>query len=340
MLLLSLLDYITTGLFIKRCSRKLCYFVSVTLASSEARNSHFYRRDYTYFVEYDAFYKLHWQKNGVSWNNAFTTCNDEGAKLFYPEEEGEWEVLKNLTSGLGEELETRHVIVGVHDETGRGEFVTVDGTVTPTPVIRDRVPIGHRCIAMDMNEITYKSSTCGTDPTKIFFVCKRVDENKRPCPTIDMSYDYKAETKKCYKIHNRTKSWPEAWHTCYMEGGMLLTIDSESEARIVENMIKNKNMNHFVGFRQIFPGSDFYTVRGKRVQESGFERWNESDNQNRENSHDSPTICDDNNDNLTICGAIYLKDYWGTQLYMTSEDCLNHRPFVCEMAARAFNINY
>lgn len=89
----------------------------------------FYRKDYTYIEEFDAFYKFHWDVGGSAWSTALFTCDDEGATLFYPKAEEEWTVVRNLTDkdNKDEGHNVTDIFVGLHDEFKLGEFMTVDG---------------------------------------------------------------------------------------------------------------------------------------------------------------------------------------------------------------------
>lgn len=87
----------------------------------------FFRKDYTYIEKFDAFYKLHWDLHGSSWNSAFLSCDDEGAVLFYPKIKDEWALVKNLTYRMAKPPNITNIFVGLHDDFGLGEFITVDG---------------------------------------------------------------------------------------------------------------------------------------------------------------------------------------------------------------------
>lgn len=87
----------------------------------------FYRTDYTYFEEFDAFYKVHWDRTGVSWRSAFNACADEEATLFYPKAQGEWALVKNLTGAVTNVSNATDIFVGFHNEYNLGKFITVDG---------------------------------------------------------------------------------------------------------------------------------------------------------------------------------------------------------------------
>ena len=106
-----------------------CTFFSagICLPSTHSRHVQFYRKDYTYFEQFDAFYKVHWDVSGSAWSTAFFTCDDEGATLFYPKAQGEWALVKNLTDNMTDAPNVTEIFVGLHDEFNLGEFMTVDG---------------------------------------------------------------------------------------------------------------------------------------------------------------------------------------------------------------------
>lgn len=53
-------------------------------------------------------------------------CDNEGSKLFYPKGD-EWTLVKNLTNAMAVPPNTTEMYVGLHNEFGLGEFITVDG---------------------------------------------------------------------------------------------------------------------------------------------------------------------------------------------------------------------
>lgn len=97
------------------------------LPLTTARHAKFFRKDYTYIKELDAFYKVHWDLNGNSWDSAFLACNDEEANLFYPKEREEWDSVKSLMQDMKEQPNVTDIFVGFHNKFRLGEFITVDG---------------------------------------------------------------------------------------------------------------------------------------------------------------------------------------------------------------------
>lgn len=102
-------------------------FTGIFLPIISSRHVQFFRKDYVYIDEFDAFYKVHWDLSGLSWSAAFLACDDEGTTLFYPRVSGEWALVKNLTRLMAEPPNVTDIFVGLHDEFGVGEFITVDG---------------------------------------------------------------------------------------------------------------------------------------------------------------------------------------------------------------------
>ncbi|XP_063625225.1 C-type mannose receptor 2-like [Cydia splendana] len=239
------------------------------------RCNKFYRKDYTYIDQFDAFYKLHWEQPG-RWQSAFLACDDEGATFFYPKTAEERTVVKRL---VGMELKSNNVteiFVGIHDEFGFGEFMTVDGKYkvllhlikqSPRRVCQpaSSVPGSQNqgqsmCVAMGVDTGTYILTSCETEKP---FLCKKVEEAVPSCPTVDRGYTYHSDVKKCYKINQRKKSWAEAMKTCITEGGVLAVAKNNAEADIIYREMKEHfDEPYFVGFRRLQPQGDFYTVKG------------------------------------------------------------------------------
>ncbi|CAK1582591.1 unnamed protein product [Parnassius mnemosyne] len=248
------------------------YFLGITVVSA-SHNVNFFRRDYTFLEEYNAFYKLHWADDAGTWDEAFLACDDEGASLFYPEDVDEWQIARNLTDSP----DVEGIFVGVHDELGRGDLLSFDGTASVRVKTEDRL-----------------------------FVKKKDNEY---CPTVDSGYIYSKATKKCYKVHKRQTTWEDAMHTCYMEGGILSTDIHISELNDLLNMI-TKDQRYFMGFRKIMPFSDFYSVRGEKIDI--FPR------------------------NEEYCGVVTVVRGNGYNSYdriakYSTHDCNSTLPFICEL---------
>ncbi|CAG9788316.1 unnamed protein product [Diatraea saccharalis] len=296
----------------------------------------FYRKDYTYVQEYDAFYKLHSDGNFSSWNTAFLTCDDEvltasaerfavfgkdyqipqyflyrrgpqtqgsrseivsgvlqsrrvgipkrvllGAKLFYPETKEEWKVAMKFQKLMpSASTGTNEIFVGIHDKFTLGEYVNINGQ--PINIsLKNKDETSEHCVTMDIGTGAYKLGKCYMHSGFRPFICKKVEDVT--CPTIDKGYKYVKETKKCYKINTNPKTWSKAMETCFMEGGLLVVIES-------------------------------YKLEdgGYKLEDGGYNTWR-------------------NNDELKYdCGNIMDN---GNNIYLGAHSCDTEiKPFVCEMS--------
>ncbi|XP_053608915.1 secretory phospholipase A2 receptor-like [Plodia interpunctella] len=282
----------------------LCLGISL----SACRQVPFYRKDYTYIAEFDAFYKLHYDITGLAWDTAFFACEKEGSQLFYPKAPEEWKIVNKLieSKGLTNENVT-DIFVGIRNE-GIDEFITIDGVSTPTPLFNeDNLKGSNLCTAMDIANGSLNVDLCSDELPKPY-VCKKVEDIS--CPTIDKGYNYVKETKKCYKVNRMSQSWHEALNTCVMEGGLLANIESQMEALLLSNLIDSDSVNH-VGYRKIPPSDEFYNLKGRNIKDAYHKYYNS--NSKVENS---------------FCGTIWK---YGDTLYLNNVLCNEVRPFICEM---------
>lgn len=289
----------------------LISLIGITLPSAYSRRVPFYRKDYTYIEEFDAFYKLHWDLSGTNWNLAFMTCDDEGATLFYPKIKGEWALVKNLTDKMTEVPNVTEIFVGFHNEFDLGEFITVDGHSTPYPldVNSPQSDLRDNCVTMNIDNGMFHEDICiRTDSTPLPFVCKKTDDES--CPTIDRGYKYVKSSRKCYKINKKPHMWQDAMKTCFMEGGILAVIENSAQAKDVYDIIDDSN--YFVGVRRLFSQSDYYTVKGQKFSDMYIHSYN---NPNAD------------------CGTITTNGGNG-YIYTSTEDCGQRLPFICEMEAQ------
>lgn len=290
----------------------LISLIGITLPQTYSRHVPFYRRDYTYIEQYDAFYKLHWDLSGISWNLAFLACDDEGATLFYPRIKGEWALVKNLTDKMTEVPNVTDIFVGFHNEFDLGEFITVDGQSTPYPIDVNSPESGPKvdnCVTMNINNGEFHEDVCiRAQNTPLPFVCKKTDDES--CPTIDRGYKYIKSSQKCYKVNNKPHMWQEAIKTCFMEGGTLAVIENSAQALDIYKMIDGRFW-YFVGVRRLFSQSDYYTVKGQKFIDMYKRQYNEPN---------------------ADCGTVAPGD--GGNLVTSTEDCGQRLPFICEMEAQ------
>ncbi|KAJ0175119.1 hypothetical protein K1T71_009260 [Dendrolimus kikuchii] len=294
---------------------KSIFLLGIIIPLSWSRHVQFFRKDYTYVAEYDAFYKLHFDLKGVSWSSAFLACDDEGAKLFYPKTKEEWHVAKNLSESIDLPNSKRDIFVGFHNEYNLGQFITVDGSSTPSPILQQELSVnsnpGEQCILMNIETGSYKIDSCERNPDlPIPFICKRVDDES--CPTIDSDYKYMKGSKKCFKVNNRKTMWQDAMHTCFMEGGTLAVTDNIADTHSLQNLI-GSNQYYFVGFNRLFHNGDLYTVKGEKLDETKAVNLRDSDS-------NSPHACGVLKNSLNNYG-----------MYISTTECGERLPFICEI---------
>ncbi|KAL0829341.1 hypothetical protein ABMA28_004128 [Loxostege sticticalis] len=297
--------------------RLLILILAVGFSSVASRHVNFYRTDYTYVDEFDAFYKLHWDTSGTSvplqsWSSGFLACDDEGAELFYPKTRDEWTVAKKLVKAVPTALNVTDIFVGIHDKFGVGEFITINGYPVTSPVLHFDRPGIDRCVTMDIESGVLEANDCLAKPGSTRpFVCKKVEDVS--CPTIDKGYQYFKETRKCYKVNKKAMNWSKAMETCLMEGGILLVMESPSEADILYRKVVAYGTKYYVGFKKLF-NEEYYTVKGRNLRDTGYERWYQQNTRNE-------------------CGIIWQASN-NDGIYMDSEVCSNNYPFICEMTVR------
>ncbi|XP_053605717.1 secretory phospholipase A2 receptor-like [Plodia interpunctella] len=274
------------------------------------RHVQFYRKDYIYFKQFDAFYTLHFENSLLNWNSAFYGCEEEGSKLFYPETADEWNVVNDLMQAKNlSESDVPQIYVGIQNE-GVEEFLTVDGKTTPFPLSGYKEHLSrHLCSTMDTQtgEMSIENCTNNHPEYITAYVCKKVEDAS--CPTIDSGYRYMKENKKCYKVNKNSKTWHGALNTCEMEGGLLVVIENKMEAMLLKTLLE-KDTKYHAGFRMIPPTTEYYTLKGSNVKDSFWE-WRSY------------------NSEIHPCGAVISigNDY----LYHTDLNCEDMQPFVCEM---------
>ncbi|KAJ8720356.1 hypothetical protein PYW07_012399 [Mythimna separata] len=290
-----------------KCTVFTAFLLGVVLPTIYSRHVQFYRKDYTYIEDFDAFYKVHWDVSGSTWSSAFLTCDDEGSTLFYPKAQGEWMLVKNLTNKMTEVPNVTDIFVGLHDEFDLGEFMTVDGHSTPYPLPAEGNLLPHHdnCITMNTDTGLFNVDSCSRAPdAPLPFVCKKVDDES--CPTVDRGYKFMKASKKCYKVNRKPQVWQEAMKTCFMEGGVLAVIENKAQAEEIRNMLENGEM-YFVGVRKMFSSAEYYTVKGQKFSEMYRNTYN-----------------GDNYD----CGSVWSRD---SVLYTETKSCDSRLPFICEM---------
>ncbi|CAH0625632.1 unnamed protein product [Chrysodeixis includens] len=296
----------------------LCVFLlGLLLPSINARRDKFFRKDYTYIEELNAFYKVHWDSSGDTWDSAFLACNDEEANLFYPKQKEEWGPVKVLMQNMTEQPNVTDIFVGYHNKYHLGEFITVDGHATPYPLIKDVIDNSmDQCILMSINTGEFRISPCARDPeSPLPFFCKKEIQEDMSCPTVDKGYKYSTELRRCYKVNKTPKLWSEAVQTCYMEGGMLVLAETSEELQKLSRFVESGTYSS--GFRKLYPREEYYTLAGQKFKGE----INKYQPVERYNNYGEPEMV------YGTCGAIEISR--GAR--SSTESCDTYRPFICQM---------
>lgn len=88
------------------------------------RDQKFFRKDYSYLEAVEGFYKIH--RVPQTWADAKRTCAQEGAGLFYPENETEAQAVISFWSVKYPNIGA--IFLGLSDILVEGVFETIDGT--------------------------------------------------------------------------------------------------------------------------------------------------------------------------------------------------------------------
>ncbi|KAJ8712812.1 hypothetical protein PYW08_008116 [Mythimna loreyi] len=319
------------------------FLFCICLPFAVSRRIEFFRKDYTYIEEFDAFYKLHWDASVSTWKTAFLACDQEGATLFYPKVQDEWVLVKTLTDRMIEAPNVTEILVGLHDEFNLGEFITVDGLSTPYPLSVDgeMQANGNNCITMNIDTGKFSVKSCLFNKSPLPYVCKKVEARAEDsCPTVDQGYKFIKTLKKCYKISEKHETWQEAMKTCFMEGGSLAVIDTDTQAQEIRSIIDIQK-SYFVGVRKLLSQGDFYSVRGKKFSEMYQNPNNENDNSRSPNEYGYlPNQYGQYPDENGVypeyipppeknCGTV--RNRGNPYLYTEYKNCNEELPFICEM---------
>ncbi|KAL0879015.1 hypothetical protein ABMA27_003985 [Loxostege sticticalis] len=289
-------------------------FILFFAAGFVASQRNFYRHDYTYIEEYDAFYKLHYNVNQEIRTSTFSACEDEGAELFYPNTREEWTVVKKLVQSLPYTpiISLSDIFVGQLEKFDSCEFNVMKVTSTHTPRFSFETFGEGNCVHLDINTgFLFANNECVSDRTFSTFVCKKAG-NVATCPSI--GYQYSNETNKCYKVNHSYLNWCKAMEACIGQGGVLLTVESKAETTVIRDKIlrlQDKSSHYYEGAKKLSPDQDYYTnvVTGIKLSDSGFERFPDY------GKHDCVVL-------------------WWTkedEIYLTSNECDSTFRSICEM---------
>lgn len=242
----------------------------------------FFRKDYTFIEESQAFYKIHTIHR--TWPDARKRCAMEGASLFYAEDEIEADAVMGLWNRT---QPFSWVYVGISDLLAKGVWETIDGR--PILDVFSNWGPGEPNDANNVEDcvIWRRDNSLNDDrcDKKFPFICKKslldLDWNTL-CDMPDTSYHYNKDFGKCYKFHLSPMNWTDAHAVCSAEQSYLAVINSQSEAdylvKITEEAPKSKVKGNFLsgavylGFHNR-DNDGWKTIKGTTLEDSGYTGW-------------------------------------------------------------------
>ncbi|XP_026329389.1 macrophage mannose receptor 1-like [Hyposmocoma kahamanoa] len=269
----------------------LLFMISVFVSNIHCQvNKRFYRKDYTYLISIDNFYKVHTIHR--TWAEAKKRCELEGAKLFYPQNANEAE---EVVKFLKETQPFSWVLVGISNTISKEVFETIDGN--PIEDVYNRWAPGEPndadgmegCVTLN-KEGKLHDDRCDK---KYPFICKKALadlEWNKDCDMPDKDYIFNQKLGKCYKFHLTPKNWTDAITTCSAEQSYLAIIESQVEADHLVQMTADapKHKVHgdylagtvHLGFHKKY-SDEWKTIKGVPLYNSGYAKWGGGQPDNR-----------------------------------------------------------
>ncbi|XP_026323037.1 hemolymph lipopolysaccharide-binding protein [Hyposmocoma kahamanoa] len=217
------------------------------------------------------------------------------------------------------------VFTGIHSTFSRGDYFSVEGV--PLAKIPHTWAMGEpdnendeeQCLVM-LADGTFADMKC----SKAFpYLCyKKVTPgmSMTECGTPDPSYVLDKRTGSCYKFHQFPRTWSRAYMTCAAEGGYLVVINSEVEAKAMSELFRKmghsipnngayETISAHIGFHDWDEHGEWVTIHGDTLIDAGYSKF----------SGGEP-----NNLSTEFCGGLfrsgYLDDFW----------CHRRGQFICE----------
>uniref|UniRef100_A0A2A4JYM9 C-type lectin domain-containing protein n=1 Tax=Heliothis virescens TaxID=7102 RepID=A0A2A4JYM9_HELVI len=233
----------------------------------------FFRKDYTYVEETQAFYKFH--STALSRSEAKRTCALEGTSLFFPENDAEADTALKIRRE--DHPSTDSMILDITDIVSEGTFVTGDGRNIASVFNRwksgepNDIGGGEDCVVL-INDGTLNDIHCAS---RFNFVCKRKLEKKDSCNKRYLEgeklkhrqdYTYIEATQGFYKFHKDPLPWLEARRMCALEGASLFHPKNEAEAKEALLLWKNTAPAKkwiYSGLSDLISEGTFVTVNGE-----------------------------------------------------------------------------
>nr|AQY54444.1 immulectin 8 [Hepialus xiaojinensis] len=284
-----------------------------------------FREYYEFKSSLKAFYKVH--RVPLTWHDARTRCDREGAELVAPETYEEVDMLKSVLEKVN--AHNPSLFLGIHSLFMKGNFVTLsdvnleDLSLTWEFGEPNNIANNENCITMNQ-----MGRLADTDCNSVHpFVCKRKAKNmswNNECNTHDAAYTLAPSLSTCYKLHTQPKNWTTGYDVCKAEGGYLAIINSIEErdflAKLLEKHPPESILGNFgkdiiyIGFHDLFVNREYRTLEGQTLAEAGYNQFagNQPD--------DAPPG--------ERCGSIFrnaqLNDAWCDRLFL----------FICERSIK------
>ncbi|CAH0721768.1 unnamed protein product, partial [Brenthis ino] len=255
------------------------YVIQFTYCQREMK---FFRKDYKYMEDAQAFYKIHTIHR--TWEDAKEACSKEGALLFYPNDDDEANIVLNFWNNT---QPFSWVFIGISTPNVKQVFETVDGV--PITNVYNRWGPGEPndaggeegCVIL-RRDGTLNDDNC---ERKYPFICKKTLSTLEwnvYCDIPDMSYEYNKNLGRCYKFHLTPSNWTDAYATCNTELSYLAVINSQAEAdylkELTEKAKKHEVQGDFLrgavhlGFR--LRKNKWQTIiNNMPLEDSGYSKW-------------------------------------------------------------------
>ncbi|XP_060810814.1 macrophage mannose receptor 1 [Amyelois transitella] len=306
-----------SGSALLQCSNMiviLYVFLACTLKQSFGGGA-FFRKDYVFNKQTDAYYKLHIESR--NYRGAEKVCEAEGAKLMQIESD--------------QDIVQFHGMIKMFPDVGLYAWVATDKQEHEEAEDQKVIVMGEEeeypqsrtlCDMVARNGELYACPCYRGLP----FICK-VKSNEAyydsTCDVYGKQYQYMENTGSCYKISDIALTWNGAYGECQAEGSHLVVLNSELEHQVVWNLTRDATTSpeakvHWfllAGFRANHPDDGtprvFKTIFNQTLEEAGYSQWSENEPNNSENNE--------------YCGSIFKNDG-----KLNDVDCSHLYSFVCE----------
>ncbi|XP_049867542.1 secretory phospholipase A2 receptor-like [Pectinophora gossypiella] len=261
----------------------ILFLVLLTFLEANAQLSkRFFRKDYTYLITTEAFYKIHTVHR--TWAEAKQRCEMEGASLFYAETDDE---ANDVISWWNQTQPFYWVYVGISDLLAQEVYETIDGR--PVLDVYSNWGPGEPNNAGGVEDcvILRRDGTLNDDrcDKKYPFICKKSLNTlqwNNECDMPNQDYVYNDALGRCYKFHTDPKNWTEAITYCSAEQSYLAIINSQVEDDYLVKLTEDAKKDGvsglsligavYLGFHNV-DGTGWKTIKGTPLEDTGYPKW-------------------------------------------------------------------